>query len=198
MNKTQILFATNNEHKVSEINDILDKNGAKIELITMKALGISEDIPETGSSLEENALIKCKFLHNLYPQMDIIAEDTGLEVSALGNDPGVHTARYAGEGRDPHANMDKLLNALNTHTDRRARFRTVIALIRKNQEIFFQGIVNGRIAHEKTGTGGFGYDPVFIPEGYEMSFAELGSDIKNSISHRALAVSKLIDFLLTN
>lgn len=195
MNKSKILFATNNEHKVSEINDILNALNIDIELVTMKSLGIDEDIPENGSTLEENALIKSRFLHELYPEMAVIGEDTGLEVFALANKPGVHTARYAGEARNPEANMDKLLEELKQHSNRNARFRTIIAYKDGANEVIFEGIVNGQIAHKKTGTEGFGYDPIFIPEGYDKSFACLGCEIKNKISHRARAVEKLIDFL---
>lgn len=195
MNKSKILFATNNEHKVSEINDILNALNIDIELVTMKSLGIDEDIPENGSTLEENALIKSRFLHELYPEMAVIGEDTGLEVFALANKPGVHTARYAGEARNPEANMDKLLEELKQHSNRNARFRTIIAYKDGANEVIFEGIVNGQIAHKKTGTEGFGYDPIFIPEGYDKSFACLGCEIKNKISHRARAVEKLINFL---
>jgi XTP/dITP diphosphohydrolase len=195
MNRNRILFATNNDHKVNEINDILQKKGSSLELVTMKSLGIHEDIPETGKTLEENALIKCKFLHQLYPDMPIIAEDTGLEVNTLDNAPGVHTARYAGEDKNPEHNMDKLLSALLNHSDRSARFRTVLAYIGPDQEQLFEGIVVGKIADKKTGKGGFGYDPIFIPDGYQQSFAELGKEIKSTISHRAKAVEKLIEFL---
>lgn len=198
MSKSKILFATNNEHKVSEINDILSALNIDIELVTMKSLGIDEDIPENGNTLEENALTKSRFLHKLYPEMAVIGEDTGLEVAALANKPGVHTAKYAGEARDPEANMKKLLEELKQHSNRNARFRTVIAYKDGADEVIFEGIVNGEIAHKKTGTGGFGYDPIFIPEGYDKSFACLGSEIKNKISHRASAVEKLIDFLKRN
>lgn len=200
----KIVFATNNEHKLSEIRSIL---GDSIEVLSLKDIGCDADIPETGKTLEENALQKAQFIYNHY-HMDVFADDTGLEVEALNGAPGVYSARYAGgEGHDSEANMTKLLNELGENNNRRARFRTVIALILKKnvcpcgctsiKEIHqFDGIVEGEIIRERRGGEGFGYDPIFKPDGYDKTFAELGMDIKNHISHRARATAKLADFLL--
>lgn len=200
----KIVFATNNEHKLSEIRSIL---GDSIEVLSLKDIGCDADIPETGKTLEENALQKAQFIYDHY-HMDVFADDTGLEVEALNGAPGVYSARYAGgEGHDSEANMTKLLNELGENNNRRARFRTVIALILKKnvcpcgctsiKEIHqFDGIVEGEIIRERRGVEGFGYDPIFKPDGYDKTFAELGMDIKNHISHRARATAKLADFLL--
>ncbi len=200
----KIVFATNNEHKLSEIHSIL---GDSIEVLSLKDIGCDADIPETGKTLEENALQKAQFIYDHY-HMDVFADDTGLEVEALNGAPGVYSARYAGgEGHDSEANMTKLLNELGENNNRRARFRTVIALILKKnvcpcgctsiKEIHqFDGIVEGEIIRERRGGEGFGYDPIFKPDGYDKTFAELGMDIKNHISHRARATAKLADFLL--
>ncbi len=200
----KIVFATNNEHKLSEIRSIL---GDSIEVLSLKDIGCDADIPETGKTLEENALQKAQFIYDHY-HMDVFADDTGLEVEALNGAPGVYSARYAGgEGHDSEANMTKLLNELGENNNRRARFRTVIALILKKnvcpcgctsiKEIHqFDGIVEGEIIRERRGEEGFGYDPIFKPDGYDKTFAELGMDIKNHISHRARATAKLADFLL--
>lgn len=200
----KIVFATNNEHKLSEIRSIL---GDSIEVLSLKDIGCDADIPETGKTLEENALQKAQFIYDHY-HIDVFADDTGLEVEALNGAPGVYSARYAGgEGHDSEANMTKLLNELGENNNRRARFRTVIALILKKnvcpcgctsiKEIHqFDGIVEGEIIRERRGGEGFGYDPIFKPDGYDKTFAELGMDIKNHISHRARATAKLADFLL--
>jgi len=200
----KIVFATNNKHKLSEIRSIL---GDSIEVLSLKDIGCDADIPETGKTLEENALQKAQFIYDHY-HMDVFADDTGLEVEALNGAPGVYSARYAGgEGHDSEANMTKLLNELGENNNRRARFRTVIALILKKnvcpcgctsiKEIHqFDGIVEGEIIRERRGGEGFGYDPIFKPDGYDKTFAELGMDIKNHISHRARATAKLADFLL--
>lgn len=188
----KLVFATNNPHKLEEIRAIL---GSKLEILSLADIGCDADIPETAETLEGNALIKAHYVYDNY-KLDCFADDTGLEVDALHGLPGVHTARYAYPDRhDPEANMIKLLEALRENNDRNARFRTVIALIEKSKEHLFEGVVEGVIAREKSGTQGFGYDPVFIPEGNSKTFAELGEDIKNTISHRARAVQKLAEYL---
>lgn len=188
----KLVFATNNPHKLEEIRAIL---GSKLEILSLADIGCDADIPETAETLEGNALIKAHYVYDNY-KLDCFADDTGLEVDALHGLPGVHTARYAYPDRhDPEANMIKLLEALRENNDRNARFRTVIALIEKGKEHLFEGVVEGVIAREKSGTQGFGYDPVFIPEGNSKTFAELGEDIKNTISHRACAVQKLAEYL---
>ena len=188
----KLVFATNNPHKLEEIRAIL---GSKLEILSLADIGCDADIPETAETLEGNALIKAHYVYDNY-KLDCFADDTGLEVDALHGLPGVHTARYAYPDRhDPEANMIKLLEALRENNDRNARFRTVIALIEKGKEHLFEGVVEGVIAREKSGTQGFGYDPVFIPEGNSKTFAELGEDIKNTISHRARAVKKLAEYL---
>ena len=188
----KLVFATNNPHKLEEIRAIL---GTKLEILSLADIGCDADIPETAETLEGNALIKAHYVYDNY-KLDCFADDTGLEVDALHGLPGVHTARYAYPDRhDPEANMVKLLEALRENNDRNARFRTVIALIEKGKEHLFEGVVEGVIAREKSGTQGFGYDPVFIPEGNSKTFAELGEDIKNTISHRARAVQKLAEYL---
>ena len=189
----QIVFATNNAHKLSEIRAIL---GQQMEILSLADIGCYDDIPETADTLEGNALIKARWVKERYG-FDCFADDTGLEVEALGGGPGVHTARYAYPDRhDPVANTRKLLAELHDKDNRAARFRTVIALIQGTDEHLFEGIVEGHIATEEHGTEGFGYDPVFVPEGGEKTFAELGVEAKNCISHRARAVKKLADFLL--
>lgn len=188
----KLVFATNNAHKLEEIRAIL---GSKIEILSLADIGCEADIPETADTLEGNALIKARYVYDNY-KIDCFADDTGLEVDALDGLPGVHTARYAYPDRhDPEANMVKLLDVLRENNDRNARFRTVIALIEKGKEHLFEGVVEGVIARGKSGTEGFGYDPVFIPEGQQKTFAELGEDIKNSMSHRARAAQKLAGYL---
>ena len=189
----QIVFATNNDHRLSEIRSIL---GQQMEILSLADIGCHDDIPETADTLEGNALIKARWVKERYG-FDCFADDTGLEVEALGGGPGVHTARYAYPDRhDPVANTRKLLAELHDKENRAARFRTVIALIQGTDEHLFEGIVEGHITTEERGTEGFGYDPVFAPEGGEKTFAELGVEAKNNISHRARAVRKLADFLL--
>ena len=189
----EIVFATNNAHKLSEIRAIL---GEDFRILSLADIGCHDDIPETADTLEGNALIKARWVKERYG-FDCFADDTGLEVEALGGGPGVHTARYAYPDRhDPVANTRKLLAELHDKDNRAARFRTVIALIQGTDEHLFEGIVEGHIATEERGTEGFGYDPVFAPEGGEKTFAELGVEAKNCISHRARAVKKLTDFLL--
>lgn len=195
----KIVFATNNQHKLDEIRNILGKD---FEIVSLNEIGCHEDIPETGKTLEENAWQKANYIFNKYG-LSCFADDTGLEVDALNGAPGVFSARYAGgEGHDSEANMQKLLRELAEKNNRKARFRTVIALILKDESRgtgderreTFEGIVEGHIAHEKSGAEGFGYDPIFVPDGYNQSFAELGIDIKNQISHRARAVKKLAEY----
>lgn len=188
----QLVFATNNTHKLSEIKAIL---GSDIEILSLADINCHEDIPETADTLEGNALIKARWVYERYG-LDCFADDTGLEVAALGGAPGVHTARYAYPDRhDPVANTKKLLRELENKNDRRAQFRTVIALIENGEEQLFEGVVEGYIPTEERGTEGFGYDPVFIPEDTGKTFAELGVDVKNEISHRARAVKKLCNHL---
>ena len=191
----RIVFATNNRHKLDEVEAIL---GHKFELISLKEVGCQEDIPETGETLEENALQKARYVYSHF-HTDCFADDTGLEVEALNGAPGVYSARYAGgNGHDSEANMRKLLQELEGVENRKARFRTVFALIVNGKEHLFEGIVNGTIIKVRRGTSGFGYDPVFVPNGYDKTFAELGDDIKNRISHRAVASDKLCKFLKQN
>ena len=212
----KIVFATNNEHKLSEIRAIL---GPSFEVVSLADIGCHEDIPETGKTLEENALMKAEYVYNKY-HLSCFADDTGLEVEALNGAPGVYSARYAamattvpagepaGISHDSEANMTRLLRELANNNNRKARFRTVIALIEKKDVCpcgctsikvvhQFEGIVNGEITHEKSGAEGFGYDPIFRPDGYDKTFAELGLDIKNQISHRARATQKLAEYLKT-
>lgn len=170
-------------------------------MLSLADIGCHDDIPEDADTLEENAMIKARYIWDHY-HMNVFADDTGLEVDALGGRPGVHSARYAeGTDHDSEANMKKLLGELAENNNRNARFRTVIALLLGNDEenapsaYEFEGIVNGTIAHERHGSEGFGYDPIFVPDGYDKSFAELGNEVKNTISHRALAVAKLAEFL---
>lgn len=185
-----LIFATNNAHKLDEVRSIL---GSRFTVKSLKEIGCEADIPETADTLEGNALMKARFLYEKYG-VDCFADDTGLEVTALGGAPGVHTARYAGN-HDSEANMNKLLAELREKNDRSAQFRTVIALIIEGKEFLFEGIVKGTIAKEKAGDGGFGYDPIFIPEGFTQTFSQMGNDSKNHISHRALAVEKLYNYL---
>ena len=189
--KKKFVFATNNAHKLEEVTAIL---GDKIELLSMKDIHCHADIPETADTLEGNALLKARYIFENY-NMDCFADDTGLEVEALNGAPGVYSARYAGPGHDSEANMNKLLHEMENKENRKARFRTVIALILNGKEYLFEGVVNGTIINEKRGGSGFGYDPIFVPDTYSETFAEMGNDIKNQISHRAEAVKKLTAFL---
>ena len=190
-----IVFATNNAHKLDEIRSIL---GSRYTVLSLADIGCHADIPETANTLEGNDIQKARYIAERY-STDCFADDTGLEVEALNGEPGVLSARYAeGAGHDSEANMRKLLQRLDGNGNRRAQFRTVIALARRADEAdftLFEGIVRGTIATQKQGTEGFGYDPIFVPEGYNASFAQLGADIKNSISHRARAVEKLVRHL---
>lgn len=190
--KKKFVFATNNAHKLEEVSFIL-KN--KIELLSMKDINCNVDIPETADTLEGNALIKARYIFENY-HLDCFADDTGLEVEALNGAPGVYSARYAGDAHNSEANMQKLLHDLEGIENRRAQFRTVFALIIDGKDHLFEGIVKGVITKNRRGTSGFGYDPIFIPEGYTQTYAEMGNELKNKISHRALATNKLCNFLL--
>jgi XTP/dITP diphosphohydrolase len=187
----KIVFATNNEHKLTEISHLL---GNSFTLISLKDVNILEDIPEDMPTLEGNALFKAQYIHKI-TGMNVFADDTGLEIDALNGDPGVHSARFAGTQKDFSANTEKVLNLMKGEKNRRAKFRTVIALILIGSEYLFEGIVSGNIIEEKRGKGGFGYDPVFIPDGEKITFAEMDLNEKNRISHRAIAFEKLKLFL---
>ena len=190
--KMKIVFATNNQNKLIEVRNIL---GNQFDIVSLKDIGCYEDIPEKGQTLKDNALIKAQYVYDKY-HVNCFADDTGLECDALGGAPGVYSARYAGgEGHDSQANMTKLLNELENNNNRKARFRTVIALIINGKVTTFDGIVNGEIIRERRGGEGFGYDPIFQPDGYNQTFAALGTDIKNQISHRARATQKLAEYL---
>lgn len=187
----KIVFATNNLHKLSEVRAVL---GDSFEIVTLREVGITEDIPETGATLDENASIKARYVYER-TGLDCFADDTGLEVEALGGAPGVRSARYATDGHDFKANNRKLLHELEGTKCRRARFRTVISLIRGGVEQQVEGVVNGTIATEESGHEGFGYDPLFIPDGRSVTFAEMSADEKNAISHRGRAVAELVKLL---
>lgn len=188
----KLVFATNNTHKLEEVRAILGKN---IEVLSLNDINCHADIPETADTLEGNAVLKARYIYENYG-FDCFADDTGLEVDALNGAPGVYSARYAGgEGHDSEANMKKLLSEMCDKENRRARFRTVICLLEGGEEHLFEGIVNGEIIRQRRGDTGFGYDPVFIPEGYTQTFAEMGNEEKNKISHRARAVKKLCDYI---
>lgn len=200
----KIILATNNEHKLSEIRSIFDKD---IEVLSMKDVGIDTDIEENGETLLENSRIKAVYVTMQLKKMNfpypytVIADDTGLIVEALNGEPGVYSARYAGgEGHDSEANIQLLLKNLNGYENRKAYFSTIVTLIEERASflshmMFFEGRVNGTILTEKHGTEGFGYDPIFQPDGYDCSFAELGMEVKNKISHRAIAIGKVADYL---
>ena len=189
--KKKFVFATNNAHKLEEVTAIL---GDKIELLSMKDIHCHADIPETADTLEGNALLKARYIFENY-NMDCFADDTGLEVEALNGAPGVYSARYAGDAHNSEANMRKLLQDMEGIENRKAQFRTVFALIINGKEHLFEGIVKGEITKHRCGSSGFGYDPVFIPEGYTQTYAEMGNTLKNKISNRALATNKLCNFL---
>ena len=189
--KKKFVYATNNAHKLEEVTAIL---GDKIELLSMKDIHCHADIPETADTLEGNALLKARYIFENY-NMDCFADDTGLEVEALNGAPGVYSARYAGDAHNSEANMRKLLQDMEGIENRKAQFRTVFALIINGKEHLFEGIVKGEITKHRCGSSGFGYDPVFIPEGYTQTYAEMGNTLKNKISHRALATNKLCNFL---
>jgi XTP/dITP diphosphohydrolase len=187
-----LVFASNNEHKIKEINSLL---GSSFKLLGLRDINILEDIPEKETQIEGNAIAKARYVFNA-SGMDVFADDTGLEIFALNGLPGVHSARFAGEEKDSSANIEKVLSMLGNTEFRKARFRTVIALILNNKEYLFEGEINGTIIREKRGTGGFGYDPIFIPDGKTSTFAEMTLAEKNTVSHRARAFMKLKEFLL--
>ena len=187
----KLVFATNNKHKLDEVKAIL---GNRIEVLSLNDINCHDDIPETADTLEGNALIKARYIYDKFG-VDCFADDTGLEVEALDGEPGVYSARYAGEDCNPEANMYKLLQNLTGKNNRNAQFRTVIALIIQGEEKLFNGIVKGTISNEKMGNAGFGYDPIFIPEGFSESFAQMTSDMKNSISHSYRATEELSKYL---
>lgn len=187
----KIIFATNNNHKLREIRPLLP---AHIELLIPADLSFKEEIPESGDTLESNALMKARYLFQLFG-IPAFADDTGLEIESLDGAPGVRSARFAGEDKNSDRNIEKALTLLKTSNDRKARFRTVIALVTANDTHLFEGIINGTITREKRGHKGFGYDPIFQPEGSNLTFAEMSLTEKNTISHRAQAFSKLAGFL---
>jgi len=187
----ELVFATNNRHKIEELRQIA---GPDITLRSLADIGCNADIPETADTLEGNALQKARYVHRMYG-CDCFADDTGLEVEALDGAPGVYSARYAGPGHDSAANMSLLLRNMHGITGRKARFRTVIALILNGKEHIFEGTVDGEILESPSGEGGFGYDPVFRPDGWQISFAQASPEMKNAVSHRGRATRKLIDYL---
>jgi len=190
--KQKIVFATNNTHKLEEVASIL---GESYEVMSLREIGCHDDIPETADTFAGNAIQKARYIKEHYGY-DCFADDSGLEVDALGGAPGVFSARYSGGGSE--ANMEKLLHNLTEKNERGAQFRTVIALLVGEETHLFEGIVRGTIIHERRGEGGFGYDPIFVPEGYDLTFAQLDSEVKNRISHRAKAVEKLAEYLCNN
>jgi XTP/dITP diphosphohydrolase len=192
--KQKLVFATNNNNKLREVKAILKD---KIELLSLKDINCNVDIPETADTIPGNAKLKAEYV-NVHYDMNCFADDTGLEVEALDGAPGVYSARYAGEDKSSEANMQKLLHELDGKENRKAQFKTVIALILDGKEYLFEGIIKGEIIKEKRGDTGFGYDPIFVPEGYDQTFAEMGDEIKNKISHRAVAINKLCEFLENN
>ena len=187
----KIVFASNNKNKINEISQQLPKT---IEVVSLADIGCTEDIPETGQTIESNAIIKANYVTEKYG-LPCFADDTGLEVEALDGEPGVYSARYAGEGKNDDKNMALVLAKLDQESDRKARFKTVIALNINNEKHLFTGIVNGNITQEKIGTNGFGYDPIFAPEGFAETFAQMTIEQKNEISHRGKAVEQLVKYL---
>ncbi|MBO5346201.1 MAG: non-canonical purine NTP diphosphatase [Paludibacteraceae bacterium] len=187
----QIIFVTHNKHKSEEIKNII---GNSFEIKNLSDINITEEIPETGNTLKENALQKAKYLHDKLGY-NCFADDTGLEVDSLNGEPGVYSARYAGEPTNSQRNIEKLLHNLKGKENRNAQFRTVIAVILDNKTYFFEGSIAGQIIDTQRGDGGFGYDSVFIPNGYDKTFAELPAEVKNSISHRAMAMQKFKEFI---
>ncbi|MBB5396722.1 non-canonical purine NTP diphosphatase [Mucilaginibacter sp. AK015] len=187
----QLVFATNNTHKLEEVQAMA---GNKIKLLSLNDIGCYDDIAETGSTFNENASLKSHYIYDRY-KLNCFGDDSGLEINALGNQPGIYSARYAGTHGNHEANIDKVLKKLHGLTDRSARFRTVISLMWNGAEYFFEGVVEGSIRKERSGTAGFGYDPIFQPDGYDITFAEMSMDEKNRISHRSRAVDLLVAFL---
>jgi len=189
----QLVFVTNNAHKIEEV---AAKIGSSFDILGLAGIGFTDDIEETGTTFHANASIKSQTIYQKY-KLNCFGDDSGLEVAALNNEPGVYSARYAGEHGDHDANIDKVLRNLEGKTDRRARFITVISLIFEGQEHFFEGTVAGTIRRERSGAKGFGYDPIFQPDGYDITFAEMNLEEKNNISHRAKALEKMAEFLTT-
>ncbi len=189
----RLVFATNNAHKLEEV---AAKLAGKIKLLSLDDIGCTDDIAETGTTFRENASIKSNYIYYKY-NLNCFGDDSGLEIDALNGEPGVYSARYAGTHSNHSANMAKVLDKLKNEQNRKARFRTVISLIWEGKETFFEGSVEGTIRHELSGNAGFGYDPIFQPDGYNITFAEMTLEEKNSISHRAIAVEKLVAFLET-
>lgn len=189
----KIVFATNNQNKINEIQSMLPET---ITIVSLDSIGCTEDIPETADTIEGNAILKANYVTEKYG-FDCFADDTGLEITALNNEPGVFSARYAGEQKSADDNMNKVLQLLNTIENRNARFKTVICLNLNGKQHLFEGIVNGTITTDKKGKGGFGYDPIFQPESFSETFAELSLETKNKISHRGIATKKLLSFLNT-
>ena len=187
----KLVFASNNKNKIQEIQALVPKH---IQIVSLEDIGCTEDIPETADTIEGNAILKANYVTEKYGY-DCFADDTGLEVEALNGAPGVYSARYAGEQKDANDNMDKLLSELKDKTNRKANFKTVIALNLNGNQNLFTGIINGKIIEEKIGTNGFGYDPIFVAEGFDKTFAELTMEEKSTISHRGIAVKELILFL---
>ena len=187
----QLVFASNNKNKIKEIQLLLQET---IQILSLEDINCFEDIPETADTIEGNAILKANYVSQKFGY-NCFADDTGLEVEALNNEPGVYSARYAGEQKDANDNMDKLLLNLKDKTNRSAQFKTVIALNLNGKQTFFTGIIKGKITEEKIGTNGFGYDPIFVADGYEKTFAELTIEEKSKISHRGLAVKQLVEFL---
>jgi XTP/dITP diphosphohydrolase len=187
----EIVFATNNQHKLKEIQQMM---GKQYNLLSLTDIGCYEEIPEDSNTIEENSMYKAEYVFNHF-RKNCFADDTGLEVEALDGRPGVFSARYAGDEKDMEKNITKVLNELSEKQNRKARFKTVISLILEGEKYQFEGIINGHITKEKTGKSGFGYDPIFVPEGFSQTFAEMGANQKNNISHRGLAMNKLIGFL---
>lgn len=190
-NMHKLVFATNNRHKLDEV---AAKIAGEIELLTLNDIGCYDDIEEIGTTFKQNASIKSRFIYGKY-NLDCFGDDSGLEIDALNGEPGVYSARYAGEHGNHTANIKKVLDNLEGETNRKARFRTVISLIWNGEEHFFDGVVEGTIRTEPSGTDGFGYDPIFEPDGYNITFAEMSMDAKNQISHRAKAMEQLVNFL---
>lgn len=187
----KLVFASNNKNKIQEIQALVPKN---IQIVSLEDIGCTEDIPETADTIEGNAILKANYVTDKYGY-DCFADDTGLEVEALNGAPGVYSARYAGEQKNANDNMDKLLSELKDKSNRKANFKTVIALNLNGKQNLFTGIINGKIIEEKIGSNGFGYDPIFVADGYEKTFAELTMEEKSTISHRGIAVKELILFL---
>ena len=187
----QLVFASHNNHKIKELQEIF---GERIKLISLNDLGVIEEIEENGLTIEENASLKAKYISNKFG-VNVFADDTGLEIKALAGKPGVMSARYAGEEKNPLKNMEKVLQQMQNIDERSARFKTVISLMFDNNDYLFEGIVDGHILKEPIGNKGFGYDPIFMPDGYTLSFAQMDSETKNRISHRGKAVERLINFL---